>query len=79
MVVDRLAAHLDALPRFPTDPAPSCPAFGSRSDVMYFHYPHASDDPVRIKREGCVPVTNGRMVRIGLSLLDHHWPDEGLL
>jgi hypothetical protein len=79
VVAEHLALRLDALPPFPTDPAPSCPAFGGRSVVIFFHYHRASDDPVRIKREGCVPVSNGRLLRIGLSLPGRHWPDEGLV
>ena len=78
-VADRLAVQLDALPPLASKPAPSCPSFGGRSDVIFFHYPRASDDPVRIKREACVPVSNGRLLRTGLSLPYRHWPDEGLL
>jgi hypothetical protein len=77
VAVDRVALRLDALPPFHT--APSCPTFGGRSAVIFFHYRRADDDPVRIKREGCVPVSNGRLLRVGLSLPYGHWPDEGLL
>jgi hypothetical protein len=75
--VDRLAVRLDALPPAPSHP--SCPAFGGRSDLIFFHYRGAGDDPVRIVREGCVPVSNGRLVRSGLGLPYGHWPDTGLL
>jgi len=74
-----LAMRLDALPPFPTKPLPSCPSFGGRSGVIFFHYHRTSDDPVRIKREGCVPVGNGRLLRLGLSLPQRHWSDEALL
>jgi len=79
VVADHLAIRLDALPPSPSKPVPSCPSFGGRSDVIFFHYHRASDDPVRIKREACVPVSNGRLLRAGLSLPYRHWPDEGLL
>lgn len=79
VVADHLAERLDALPPFPRKRASSCPSFGGRSDVIFFHYRLASDDPVRIKREACVPVSNGRLLRAGLSLPYRHWPDEGLL
>jgi hypothetical protein len=77
-VIDHLAARLDALPPFPRTLV-SCPTFGGRSDVIFFHYRDDSDDPVRIKRDGCVPVSNGRLLRSGLSLPYGHWPDDGLL
>jgi hypothetical protein len=74
----RLVGRLDALPPFPTQPAPSCPALGGRSEVIYFHYAAAADDPVRIER-GCVAVSNGRVVRYGLTLpAGRNWQDEGL-
>jgi hypothetical protein len=75
--LDRLAARLDALPPFPRH-SMSCPTFGGRSDLIFFHYRDGSDDPVRITRAGCVPVTNGRLLRTGLSLPYGHWPDDGL-
>ncbi len=78
-VLDHLTARLDALPPFPSNPVPSCPTFGGRSDLIFFHYRHVSDDPVLISRDGCIPVSNGRLVRFGLSLPYGHWPDEGLL
>jgi hypothetical protein len=76
----RLVARLDALPPFPGQPAPSCPALGGRSEVIYFHYAAAADDPVRIVRQGCAAVSNGRIVRYGLTLpAGRHWQDEGLI
>jgi hypothetical protein len=76
----RLVGRLDALPPFPTRPVPSCPALGGRSEVIYFHYRGAADDPVRIQRQGCVAVSNGRVVRYGLSLpAGRHWQDEALI
>jgi hypothetical protein len=78
--LDRLVGRMDALPPFPTHPAPSCPALGGRSEVIYFHYAAAADDPVRIERQGCVAVSNGRVVRYGLTLpAGRHWQDEGLI
>lgn len=38
-------------------------SFGGGSEVIFFHYDRASDDPVRIKRVACVPVSNGRLLR----------------
>jgi hypothetical protein len=76
-VLDRLAARLDALPPFPRH-SMSCPTFGGRSDLILFHYRDGRKDPVRITREGCVPVSNGRLLRTGLSLPYGHWPDDGL-
>jgi hypothetical protein len=77
-VLDRLAGKLDALPAFPS-PSPSCPASGGRSEVIFFHYRGAADDPVRIAVRGCAEVSNGRLVRDGLSLpRSPHWTDEGL-
>jgi hypothetical protein len=76
-----LVAKLDSLKLFPTAPAPSCQAFGGRSVLLLLQYPDASDDPVRIGREGCVRVSNGRLpVLWGEALsLGEHWSDEGLL
>jgi hypothetical protein len=75
-----LVGRLDALPPFPTQPAPSCPALGGRSEVIYFHYVGAADDPVRIEHQGCVAVSNGRVVRDGLALpAGRHWQDEALI
>lgn len=78
----RIVARLDALPPYPVRPAPSCPTFGGRSVLILFHYRHVSDDPVRILAAGCIPVSNGRLVKFGLGgvkLTERHWPDEGLL
>jgi hypothetical protein len=78
--VRSLAARLDALPQFPTT-AIACPADFDREDVVFFHYVHGSDDPVRIDGSGCMPVSNGRLEKLGLGLpLGHaHWVDEALL
>jgi hypothetical protein len=80
--LDRLAARLDALPRFPTSPSPSCPAAFGRVELFLFHYRHTSDDPVYVEPSGCIPVSNGRLVKIGIGRLQlgqSHWPDEALL
>jgi hypothetical protein len=76
----RLVGRLDALPPFPTQPAPSCPALGARSEVIYFHYAAAADDPVRIERQDCAAVSNGRVVRYGIAFpAGRRWQDEGLI
>jgi hypothetical protein len=79
----RLTSELDALQPFATSPVSSCPGgMGGRSVVFVFNYvdgTHASD---LLIRSGCVPVTNGHIVREGLGLPannEAHWPDEGLL
>jgi hypothetical protein len=79
--VNRLVDRLDALSPIPTRPVPSCPVFGGRSVLLLFRYRLVSDDPVRILREGCVPVSNGWLRdRYGEGLeLGEHWPDEGLI
>jgi hypothetical protein len=79
--LDRLVRRLDALPPIQTVPARSCPVFGARSVLLLFQYSRTSDDPVRILRQGCVSVSNGRLPdRYGDGLgLGEHWPDEGLL
>ena|SRR5450759_1763739 len=79
--LDRLAGRLDALPPFPTNPPPSCPADFGRSELIFFHYRGASDDPVHIVPGGCTPVSNGRLTMIGLRLMlgQARWPDESLL
>jgi hypothetical protein len=79
-VLSRLVARLDALPPVPGPPAPSCPASSGRSEVIFFHYSGAPDDPVRVAAQGCAPVTNGRLERWGISLPSgRHWRDEGLI
>jgi hypothetical protein len=79
--LDRLVRRLDSLPPIQTVPARSCPVFGARSLLLLFQYSRTSDDPVRILRQGCVSVSNGRLPdRYGDGLgLGDHWPDEGLL
>ncbi len=61
----------------------SCPEFGGRSELFIFRYPDGSTARVRLVLDGCIPVTNGRVVREGLGLHfgagELHWPDEGLL
>ncbi len=72
------ARKLNALEPIPTAPAPSCPVFGGRSVLLFFRYNDEPDTPVRIVRQGCIPVSNGHLRnRYGLSLpLGKHWPDE---
>jgi hypothetical protein len=80
--LDRLVRRLDALPPIQTTPARSCPVFGARSLLLLFQYSRTTSDvPVRILRQGCVSVSNGRLPdRYGDGLgLGEHWPDEGLL
>jgi len=77
-----LVARLDALKPFPTAPVVSCPTAGGRSVLLLFRYRDASDDPVRIRRGGCVLVSNGRSVDLwedGELSLGERWPDEGVL
>lgn len=80
-VIDHLTSELDALR--PLSGGLSCPTFGGRSELFVFRYPGGSTARVLLRMEGCIPVTNGRVVRDGLGL--HfaggavHWPDEGLL
>lgn len=64
----------------PGKPLPSCPVFGGRSVLLLFRYPDRPDDPVRIVRAGCIPVSNGHIKeRFGEGLvLGEHWPDEAL-
>jgi hypothetical protein len=79
--LNRAAARLNALPAPPRTPG-SCPVFGDRSALIFFHYRHASDDPVRISVYCHVPVSNGRIVKeaLGLGKLgEAHWVDELLL
>jgi hypothetical protein len=84
-VTTHLASELNALPPFPENPAPSCPAelLRSRSDLIIFRYRGSADARVQITKAGCIPVTNGRIVRIGIGGLhmdsESHWPDEGRL
>jgi hypothetical protein len=50
--------------------------------LIFFHYRHASDDPVRIRVHCRIPVSNGRIVKQGLGLGklgEAHWVDELLL
>jgi hypothetical protein len=80
--LNRAAAVLDKLPpSYEGSPATSCPELGGRSDLIFFHYRRASDDPVRILKECRVPVSNSRLVKeaIGIGPAESHWPDEGLL
>jgi hypothetical protein len=80
----RMALLLNRLRPYPVHRVGSCPQFGGRSVVIYFHYLHASDDPVRISMHCLIPVSNGRVVKIGYGLpqgsneVQPHWPDEGL-
>jgi hypothetical protein len=78
--LNRLVRELDAL-RPVGLPVASCGVLGGRSVLILFHYPRASDDPVRILRDSCTFVGNGRVpVRYGDSLPSgEHWPDERLL
>ncbi len=80
-VTDRLAGAFDALP--PLVRGRSCPVFGGRSELFVFRYTGGRTARVLLRMEGCVPVTNGRVVRDGLGLHlaagEAHWPDEGLL
>jgi hypothetical protein len=76
----RIASILNRLPAVPSAPAPSCPVFGGRSSLIVFSYPGGGQDTVRILREGCTMVSNGRLVRDGIGLpAATHWPEEGLL
>jgi len=79
--VEHLATRLDALPPYPSGPSPRCPDDPGRSELILFEYRHAAADPVHIELGGCTTVTNGRLVRIGLSLPtgNSHWLDEVLL
>jgi hypothetical protein len=48
--------------------------------VIYFHYAAGADDPVRIEQQDCAAVSNGRVVRHGLTLpAGRRWQDEGLI
>jgi hypothetical protein len=80
-VIDRLTSEFDALR--PLSRGRSCPAFGGRSELFVFRYGGGSTARVLLRMEGCIPVTNGRVVRDGLGLHlaggEVHWPDEGLL
>jgi hypothetical protein len=80
-VVGHLSSEFDALP--PLARQRSCPAFGGRSELFVFRRAGASTARVLLSMDGCIPVTNGQVVRNGLALsLDRseaHWPDEGLL
>lgn len=79
--VGRAVTRLDALRPLFRGPH-TCPAFGDRSELIFFRYRHASDDPVRIVVDCLIPVTNGRLVMGGLAGLragDVHWLDESLV
>jgi len=61
--------------------AMSCPVFGGRSDLFVLAY-RSSTVRILLKREACIPVTNGSIERMGEGLpmrVEGHWPDEGLL
>jgi hypothetical protein len=79
--VDHLATEFDALRHLV--PGPRCPRFVGRSELFIFRYPNARPVPVRLSMDGCIPVTNGRVVRDGRSLHlaggAEHWPDQSLL
>ncbi len=77
--LDHMVRLLDALPSYST--AGTCPVFGGRSDLIIFYYRDGSNDPVRISKVCHVPVSNGRIVKGGLTIgpAEGHWPDEGLL
>jgi len=49
--------------------------------LLLFRYTNSPDDPVRIVRAGCIPVSNGHIFeRFGDGLgLGAHWPDEGAI
>jgi hypothetical protein len=77
----RLAAELNALHPFPRT-AMSCPELGGRTDLLIFDYSDSRTTRVRVAWERCVPVSNGRLLRVGIDLpgpAERHWPDEGLL
>ena len=78
--LERLVTELDALEPI-SAPFPSCPSAGGRSVLLVFGYRHAPEDPVRIVREACNPVSNGWLKdRYGLGLpTGVHWLDEGLI
>jgi|ERR1700722_12719723 hypothetical protein len=79
-VTSYLAEGLNSLS--PISPRANCDeVVGDRSDLIVFHYRGTQEARVRISSVGCVPVTNGRVVREGLGHLGGgvHWPDEGLL
>jgi hypothetical protein len=78
--VEHMVRKLDALPAYPSHPAPSCPASGDRSDLIIFGYRAGGEARVTITEGACAPVSNGRLVRFGLGLVGRdHWPDEALL
>ena len=81
-VTSYLASELDALGPVPKV-ARSCPQFGGRSELFIFRYPDGGTARVLLIMAGCIPVTNGRVLRDGLDLRfragELHWPDEGLL
>jgi hypothetical protein len=79
-VTTYLAGELNSLPSI--SPRANCDeVLGDRSELIVFHYLGTHEARVRISSVGCVPVTNGRVVREGLGHLGGgvHWPDEGLL
>jgi hypothetical protein len=79
--IAHLASEFDALG--PLKRGLSCPVFGGRSELFMFSYKDARTVRVRLIMHGCIPVTNGRVVREGLGLHfaggEVHWPDESLL
>jgi len=80
--LDHMVALLNALPTYvETHPLGTCPVLGGRSDLIIFRYRDGRRDPVRILKECRVPVSNGRVVKVGLRIgpAEGHWPDEGLL
>lgn len=77
----RLAVRLDALKPFASGPVSSCPMLGGRSILVVFSYADGTRASDLLVHSGCVPVSNGHIVREGLGLgtAEGHWPDEGLL
>jgi hypothetical protein len=78
--ISHLASEFDALP--PLVRGRNCPGFKGRSELFIFRYPGASTVRVLLRMDGCIPVTNGRVVRDGLGLHlagGEAWPDESLL
>jgi hypothetical protein len=59
-----LAEEFDALQPFPSG-AMSCPAdFGAKIVAIFRYLPKPkSDDPVTVGQSGCMPVTNGHLIR----------------
>jgi hypothetical protein len=81
-VTSYLTSELDALR--PISPRANCDEIlGGRSDLIIFLYRAGTQARVRITRAGCIPVTNGRIVRgalgVGHGTGEEHWVDEALL